>query len=59
MRGKTELDRRSLSKLIFRLKYMGVGTDYILLVQYILWSPETEQCSGGTAMLRKHRVRVV
>ena len=32
MRGQTELDKRSLSKLIFRLKYMSVGTDYILLV---------------------------
>ena len=32
MRGQTESDRRSLSKLIFRLKYMRiVSTDYILL----------------------------
>ena len=32
MRGQTELDRRSLSKSIFRLKYMRiVSTDYILL----------------------------
>ena len=32
MRGQTELDRKSLSKLIFILKYMRiVGTDYILL----------------------------
>ena len=32
MRGQTELDRRSLSKSIFRLEYMSVGTVYILLV---------------------------
>ena len=32
MRGQTESDRRSLSKSIFRLEYMSVGTDYILLV---------------------------
>ena len=32
MRGQTESDRRSLSKLIFRLEYMSVGTVYILLV---------------------------
>ena len=32
MRGQTESDRRSLSKSIFRLKYMSVCTDYILLV---------------------------
>ena len=32
MRGQTELDRRSLSKSIFRLEYMSVCTDYILLV---------------------------
>ena len=32
MRGQTESDRRSLSKSIFRLEYMGVGTVYILLV---------------------------
>ena len=32
MRGQTESDRRSLSKSIFRLKYMRiVSTDYILL----------------------------
>ena len=32
MRGQTELDRRSLSKSIFRLKYTRiVSTDYILL----------------------------
>ena len=32
IRGQTELDRRSLSKSIFRLKYMRiVSTDYILL----------------------------
>ena len=32
MRGQTELDRRSLSKSIFRLKYMRiVSTDNILL----------------------------
>ena len=32
MRGQTESDRRSLSKSIFRLKYMRiVNTDYILL----------------------------
>ena len=32
MRGQTEADRRSLSKSIFRLKYMRiVSTDYILL----------------------------
>ena len=32
MRGQTELDRRSLSKSIFRLKHMKiVSTDYILL----------------------------
>ena len=31
MRGQTESDRRSLSKSIFRLKYMRiVSTDYIL-----------------------------
>ena len=31
-RGQTESDRRSLSKSIFRLKYMRiVSTDYILL----------------------------
>ena len=32
MRGQTELDRKSLSKLIFRLEYMSVDIDYILLV---------------------------
>ena len=32
MRGQTESDRRSLSKSIFRLEYMSVGTVYILLV---------------------------
>ena len=32
MRGQTESDRRSLSKSIFRLEYMSVDTDYILLV---------------------------
>ena len=32
MRGQTELDRRSLSKSIFRLEYKSVGTVYILLV---------------------------
>ena len=32
IRGQTESDRRSLSKLIFRLEYMSVGTVYILLV---------------------------
>ena len=32
MREQTESDRRSLSKSIFRLKYMSVCTDYILLV---------------------------
>ena len=32
MRGQTESDRKSLYKLIFRLEYMSVGTDYILLV---------------------------
>ena len=32
MRGQTESDRRSLSKSIFRLEYMSVCTDYILLV---------------------------
>ena len=32
MRGQTESDRKSLSKSIFRLQYMSVGTDYILLV---------------------------
>ena len=32
MWGQTESDRRSLSKLIFRLEYMSVGTVYILLV---------------------------
>ena len=32
MRGQTESERRSLSKPIFRLKYMRiVSTDYILL----------------------------
>ena len=32
MRGQTESDRKSLSKSIFRLKYMRiVSTDYILL----------------------------
>ena len=32
MRGQTESDRRSLSKSIFRLKYMRiVSTEYILL----------------------------
>ena len=31
MRGQTESDRRSLSKSIFRLEYMSVCTDYILL----------------------------
>ena len=32
MRGQTESDKRSLSKSIFRLKYMRiVSTDYILL----------------------------
>ena len=32
MRGQTELDRRSLSKSIFGLRYMRiVSTDYILL----------------------------
>ena len=29
---QTELDKRSLSKLIFRLEYMSVGTVYILVV---------------------------
>ena len=28
MRGQTELDRRSLSKSIFRLEYMSVGTEW-------------------------------
>ena len=32
MRGQTESDRKNLSKSIFRLEYMSVGTDYILLV---------------------------
>ena len=32
MRGQTESDRRSVSKLIIRLEYMSVCTDYILLV---------------------------
>ena len=32
MRGQTESGRKSLSKSIFRLEYMSVGTDYILLV---------------------------
>ena len=32
MWGQTESDRKSLSKSIFRLEYMSVGTDYILLV---------------------------
>ena len=32
LRGQTKSDRRSLSKSIFRLEYMSVCTDYILLV---------------------------
>ena len=32
MRGQTESDRRSVSKLIIRLEYMSVCTDYILPV---------------------------
>ena len=32
MWGQTESDRKSLSKSIFRLEYMSVDTDYILLV---------------------------
>ena len=46
MRGQTKSDRRSLSKSIFRLEYISVGTDYILLVyvyyRVLKWSSAPE-----------------
>ena len=34
MRGQTELDRRSLSKSIFRLKYMRIVSTVYILLEY-------------------------
>ena len=34
MRGQTESDRRSLSKLIFRLKYMRIVSTVYILLEY-------------------------
>ena len=38
MRGQTESDRRSLSKSIFRLKYMSIVSTVYILLEYTMES---------------------